>query len=78
MADQPQRRPRGRPPKAAQINPQVTFTLPDDHYDYLRYIVEVRRRLGTTVNEAARYILIRELDKMLRRRYHEQGTPPSE
>jgi hypothetical protein len=75
MADLPQKRPRGRTPKGVQIAPAVTFTLLGDHYDYLRYLVEVKRRLGTTVNEAARYILIRELDKMLRARYHKKGAP---
>jgi hypothetical protein len=75
MADPPQKRSRGRPPRGVQLTPSVSFTLPGDHYDYLRYLVEVKRRLGTTVNEAARYILIRELDKMLRARYHKKSTP---
>jgi hypothetical protein len=31
--------------------------------------------LGDTENEAAEYILIRELDKMMRGCYHKRGTP---
>ncbi len=75
MADPPQKR-RGRPPRGQPKRPAIALQLPDGHFDYLLYLVEVRRHLGATVNDAARYILIRELDKMMRAHYHEKGTPP--
>ena len=74
MADQPEKRRPGRPRKANQ-NPPLSVQLPDGHYEYLRYIVRVTRRLGATENDAAKFILIRELDKLMRGRYHKKGTP---
>jgi hypothetical protein len=74
MDSAPPKRGPGRPKKDKSF-PPVTFQLPDGHYEYLRYVVQVGRRLGETENEAARFILIRELDKMMRNRYHKRGTP---
>jgi len=44
----------------------VVFSLPRGHYDYLRRVVHQKKRLGRSVNDAARHILIRELDAMER------------
>lgn len=54
---------------------QVTFTLPKDHYDYLRFLVQEKKRLGRSVNDAARHILIRELDEMQQGGYHLKEIP---
>ena len=69
MAGSGPKRPVGRPPGKGEAE-SVTFTLPKDHYDYLRRLVYEKKRLGRSVNDAARYILIRELDAMLRDDYH--------
>jgi len=71
MADLPEKRGPGRPPKERKY-PDVAFKLPDGHYEYLRYVVRVNRRLGDSENDAARFILIRELDKMMRGQYHKK------
>jgi hypothetical protein len=42
------------------------FSLPRGHYDYLRRVVHEKKKLGRSVNDAARHILIRELDAMER------------
>ena len=75
MLEPPEKRGPGRPRKDKSF-PPIAFQLPEGHHEYLSYLVRVRRRLGDTENEAARFILIRELDKMMRGRYHERGTPP--
>ncbi len=72
MAEDGPKRRVGRPPGKSDTE-RVTFTLPKDHFAYLRYLVAEKRRLGNSVNEAARHILIRELDAMLRGDYHKQG-----
>jgi hypothetical protein len=74
MADLLEKRGRGRPPKAKRF-PDIAFQLPEGHYEYLRDLVRVKRLLGDTENDAARFILIRELDKMMRGRYPRKGTP---
>jgi hypothetical protein len=71
------KRGRGRPKKETQDHP-LLVRLPADHYEYLEYLVTVKRRLGTSATAAATYILIRELDKMMRTKYHEKGWPPEE
>ena len=70
--DKPKRG-RGRPPGKSE-GESVTFKLPKDHYAYLRYLVTERKRLGDTVNDAARHILIRELDAMMTDDYHKKGV----
>jgi hypothetical protein len=74
MADSADQRGPGRPRKPEKF-PPVALQLPPGHYEYLQYLVRVSGRLGDSENEAARFILIRELDKMMRGRYHERGTP---
>jgi hypothetical protein len=72
MADFLERRGRGRPPKPRKF-PDIAFQLPEGHYQYLSDLVRVQRLLGETENDAARFILIRELDKMMRGRYPKKG-----
>jgi len=71
MAGNEPKRPVGRPPGKAERE-AVTFTLPKDHYAYLRYLVHEKKRLGRSVNDAARHILIRELDEMQQGGYHKK------
>lgn len=71
MVDPPeisQRRRRGRPAKSRKY-PDIAFQLPEGDYEYLQSVVRVLRQLGDSENDAARFIVIRELDKMRRRRY---------
>jgi hypothetical protein len=75
MADEEARRGPGRPQKPPRRYPDVVFQLPEGDYEYLRHVVRGLRQLGDTENEAARFILIRELDKMRRRRYDERRAP---
>ena len=74
MADEPRRRRPGRPSKdeKAPRRRPLTVTLPDGHYDYLNYLVTAKRWLGSGVNDAARYILVRELEKMMHSDYHKK------
>jgi hypothetical protein len=65
MAGERKRGP-GRPPGKGPKGGDVVFRLPRGHYDYLRRIVHQKKRLGHSVNDAARHILIRELDAMER------------
>lgn len=65
----------GRPQKPKKF-PDVAFQLPEGHYEYLRHLVRVRRLLGDTENDAARFIVIRELDKMMRGNYPKKGMFP--
>jgi len=64
MAGEKAKRGPGRPPGTGPKNRDVVFTLPYGHYDYLRRVVHIKKRLGRSVNDAARHILIRELDAM--------------
>ena len=69
MAGNEPKRPVGRPPGKGEAE-LVSFTLPKDHYDYLRHLVHDKKRLGRSVHDAARHILIRELDAMFKADYH--------
>jgi hypothetical protein len=71
MAGSGPKRPVGRPRGKGEAEP-VTFTLPTDHYVYLRHLVQDKKRLGRSVNDAARHILIRELDAMFKADYHKK------
>jgi len=53
----------GRPRGKSQSR-QVKFTLPQHHYDHLQRLALVEKRFGDTANEAAKFLLIRELDAM--------------
>ena len=59
--DTPLAETRPRAPSKGAKNSPVAFQLPDGHYEYLSYVVRVSRRFGDTENEAAWFILIREL-----------------
>lgn len=61
MSNGEQKRPRGRPPGRSDAE-LVSFKLPKAHFDYLHKISVVEKRLGDSVHDAARHILIRELD----------------
>jgi hypothetical protein len=74
MADLPQRRGPGRPPKPKKT-PPIVFQLPEGDYEYLTYVARVLHRLGDSENDVARSIVIREIEKMMRGRYHKRGTP---
>lgn len=74
MAEGPAKRGRGRPRKEGTDVP-LNLNLPKHHFDYLRHLVVVKHRLGTTVQEAAEHILIRELDALFRADYHTKDLP---
>jgi hypothetical protein len=76
MVESLARRGPGRPPKPKKF-PDIAFQLPEGHYEYLQRLVRVNRLLGETENDAARYILIRELDKMMRGNYPKRGALPN-
>jgi len=71
MAEEGPKRGRGRP-RGRSERSQVTFSLPRDDYAYLQMLVQVKRRLGISANDAARHILIRELDAMRKSEYHKK------
>jgi hypothetical protein len=75
MADSVPKRGKGRPPGKTDAG-KVAFRLPKDHFEYLEHLVTGKRRLGDTVNDAARFILIRELDAMLKDDYHNKDFSP--
>lgn len=76
MSDQGSQRRRGRPAKPqaerATRRGQIVFRLPDDDFDYLRYVVRDLRRVGHSEHEAARQIVIEAISAM-RRRYPRPG-----
>jgi hypothetical protein len=71
MAKGVPKRPRGRPPGKSDAK-DVWFRLPPHHYDYLRHLVMVKKRFGDTPNDAAKFILMRELDAMFRGDFHKK------
>ena len=74
MAETPHRRGPGRPPKPKKV-PPISFQLSQGDYEYLTFVSRVMHQLGETENDAARFLVTREVDKMRRQRYHKQGTP---
>jgi hypothetical protein len=64
----------GKPENKGE-NKVVKVTLPTHHYDYLTLLAR-RSRLGVTEPQVAAHILIRELDAMFDRGYHEKKLPP--
>jgi len=56
-------------------NPQIRFTLPRGEREYLRYLVETKGWFGSGLDDAARHILIREINKMRDSRRHEMDDP---
>ena len=67
MADQIPKRGRGRPPGKSDARP-VSFKIPTGEYEFLEAIVKKRKRLGDSVNDAARNILMGELRHMSKSR----------
>jgi hypothetical protein len=50
----------------------VWFTLPQHHFDYLKHLAMEKKRFGDTPNDAAKFIVIRELDLMFRGDFHKK------
>jgi hypothetical protein len=71
MAEEGPKGRRGRPPGKSERS-QVTFSLPKDDYAYLQMLVREKKRLGRSVNDAARQILIREVYEMRRTEFHKK------
>jgi hypothetical protein len=71
MAGDIPKRGKGRPLGKSDAG-KIAFRLPRGHFEYLERLVTSKRRLGDTVNDAARFILIRELDEMLSSGYHDK------
>lgn len=71
MVQPADKKPRGRP-KLADDSEEVIFSIPKHHFDYLRHLSETMRRFGNTPNEAAKFILVRELDLMFRSDFHKK------
>jgi len=71
MATGEAKRKRGRPPGKGDGR-EVKFKLPQHHYDYLLHLAVVRKRYGETANDAAKFLLIRELDAMFRGDFHKK------
>jgi hypothetical protein len=71
MAGEGTKRPRGRPPGKSERS-QVTFSLPKDDFAYLQMLVGEKKRLGNSVNDAARQILVREVYEMRRTEFHKK------
>lgn len=65
--------PTAKPP---QDTPSQSFqvTLPMHHYRYLSLLAR-QRRLGISESAIAAYLLIRELDAMFDRGYHDKKLP---
>ena len=68
--NQPKRK-RGRP-RGKGTEPRITFTLPQDHFDFLRLLVRVKKRFGKSEHEAAKYIVQKELDELFRADFHKK------
>jgi hypothetical protein len=71
MAGNDQKRPVGRPPGKTERS-QVTFSLPTDDYAYLQMLVREKKRLGKSVNDAARQIVVGEIYEMRRTEFHKK------
>jgi hypothetical protein len=67
MANDEPKRKRGRPPGKSDAR-TVTFKIPSGEYEFLEKIVRDRKRVGDSVNDAARAILMGELRQMSKNR----------
>jgi len=73
--DKPKRK-RGRPKKEVD-GESLTLELAQHHYDYLRFLVVVKKRFAISAIEAAQYILTRELEKLEKTiPFDEAALPP--
>jgi hypothetical protein len=63
-------------PKNRSEGQQLTLTLPGDAHSYLVYLA-TNGKLGTTENEVAAHILIREIVNLQAAKFHEIRTPTS-
>ncbi|MGO8869019.1 MAG: hypothetical protein ACLQME_21230 [Alphaproteobacteria bacterium] len=61
------------PPSPDKPSHSFQVTLPMHHYRYLTHLVRLRR--GSKESDIAAHILIRELDSMFERGYHEKRIP---
>jgi hypothetical protein len=81
MADEAPKRKRGRPPKqpgTRRETTRVAFNLPKDDFDYLAYLAVSQKRLGITIHDAARALVIREVATLRKMDYHLKETPRDE
>jgi hypothetical protein len=75
MTGIPHKRKRGRPRKDGDAKIRIIFRLPEHNFQYLEYLVLRKKRLGESIHEAARYILVRELEEMFHSGYHKEEIP---
>ncbi len=71
MAGNEPKRPVGRPPGKPERY-QVTFSLPKDDYAYLQMLVREKKRLGSSVNDAARRMVVSEIYEMRKTEFHKK------
>jgi hypothetical protein len=71
VAQNTEKRSAGRPPGKSDAR-RVWFTLPQHHYDYLTKLAVVKKRFGDTPNDAAKFLLIRELSAMFDADFHKK------
>jgi hypothetical protein len=74
MSTETPRRKRGRPAGSGG-GVSLNIKIPRHNFDYLTYLVERKNRLGTTVKEAAQFLLIRDLEALFDAGYHEKEIP---
>jgi len=55
----------------------LSLTLPIETFNYL-VLLATLGKLGRTENEVATHILVREVDAMLERGFHQEKVPPAE
>lgn len=67
MADHTPKRGRGRPPGKSDGR-LVKFRIPSGEYEFFERIVKIKKRLGESVNDAARTMVMGELRHMSKNR----------
>lgn len=64
---------KGRPPNKG-VPAQLKVTLPQFQHKYLTLLAK-RSKIGVTENEIATHVLVREIDNMISRGYHDLELP---
>jgi hypothetical protein len=67
MADKVPKRKRGRPPGKSDAR-RVAFKIPRGEYEFFERIVKGKKRLGDSVNDAARTMVLSELRSISKNR----------
>lgn len=75
MSAQPPKKPVGRPKKSPDADVTFEITIPRQHYEYLEYLGDKKRRLGINAKRVAEQILISDLDDRFRNGYHLKEIP---